>query len=121
MGEVDEIDCSNIWTVPSAEELEQCEQSWISGPVELEEPLDKKSEYLASRKQWVYKYCEGFWPSKPNFPFKFDEQVAFIVADYRTYQESLSDEQVVLSLVQNFRMFGLFTSVHFYVFPMSGL
>ena len=51
VGEVDDIDHSNVWTVPSAAELEPCEQTWISGPVELEEPLDEKSDYLASRKQ----------------------------------------------------------------------
>ena len=99
-GEGNDIDHSNVWTVPTAQELEQCEQSWITGPVELEEPLQENTHYLALRKQWVKIFCERLILTKPNFPL--DEQVAFIVGDHRTYQESLSDEQVVLSLVQNF-------------------
>ena len=43
-GEVHDIDHSNVWTVPSAQELEQCEQSQVTGPVELEEPLHENSQ-----------------------------------------------------------------------------
>ena len=71
----------------------------------------------SSQKAGVNILCERFLPSTPSFPFV--EQVAFIVEDYRTYQESLSDEHVVLSLVQNFGMFGLFNSVHLYLSKLS--
>ena len=94
MEEVDDSQQSNVWTVPIAEEVEQCEQCWISGPVELEEPLDENSDYITTRKQWVNIFCERFCPAKPNFPLS--EQVAIIVADYRTYQDSSTDEQVAL-------------------------
>jgi len=99
-GEGNDIDHSNVWTVPTAQELEQCEQCWIKDPVELEEPIQENAQYLALRNQWVKIFCERFSLTKPNF--LLDEQVAFIVGDHRSYQESLSDEQVVLSLVQNF-------------------
>ena len=99
-GEVNDIDHSNVWTVPTAQELEQCEQCWIKGPVELEEPIQENAQYLALRNQWVKIFCERFSLTKPNFPL--DEQVAFIVGDHRTHQENWSDEQVVLSLVQKF-------------------
>ena len=78
MGEVECVDGSYC------RRDKQCEQCWISGTVQLEELIDENKDYLATRKRWVNIFCERYCPAKPNF--LFSEQVAFIAADYRTYQ-----------------------------------
>ena len=35
LGEVFQIEQSNVWTDPTAEQLQQCESMWISGPLTL--------------------------------------------------------------------------------------
>ena len=69
VGEVDDIQQSNVWTVPTAEEIEQCDQCWISGPVELAEPLDEKYRLLSDQKAVGEHFLWTILPWKVKFPF----------------------------------------------------